>query len=85
LVKLFFNKFVYFWSPWSGSIAYGTMNLNPWLKINPITNISHTVEGANLVAGAFGRLVSISWILGQLTFLFYGGLAHLKNLLHLWQ
>jgi hypothetical protein len=78
-LKLFFNKSVYFWSPWSGSIAYGTMNLNPWLKINPITNISRTVEGANLVAGAFGRLVSISWILGQLTFLFYGFIILYKS------
>jgi hypothetical protein len=30
--KLLVNKSVYFWSPWSGPLANGTMQRNPWLK-----------------------------------------------------
>jgi hypothetical protein len=71
-LKLFYNKTVSFWSPWSGSIAYGTMNFNPWLKINPVTSIARTTEGVNLITSTFGRLISILWILGQIILLFYG-------------
>ena len=71
-LKLFFNKSVYFWSPWSGPVLSGTMGLNPWLKINPITNINKSPEGANLIGGPFGKLIAYLWIFFGLILLIYG-------------
>ena len=39
-VKLAYNKSKFFWSPWYGPEANGSMARNPWLLINPIKNIS---------------------------------------------
>jgi hypothetical protein len=74
-VKLFYNKSIYFWSPWFGPIANGTMARNPWLKISPLQNIASKPEGANLILGPFGKVVSWAWLLGGLVLLFYGYLA----------
>ena len=71
-VKLFYNKSIYFWSPWSGPVLSGTMGLNPWLKINPITNINKTPEGAALIGGMFGKLFAYFWIFSGLGLLLYG-------------
>ena len=71
-LKLFFNKSIYFWSPWSGPLLSGTMGLNPWLKINPVVNISKTPDGSKLVAGPFGKLVAWVWILSGLFLMFFG-------------
>ena len=70
--KLFYNKSVYFWSPWSGPLAEGTMERNPWLKINPLTNIASTPAGSNLVYGNFGKIVSWLWVLAGMYLLFTG-------------
>lgn len=71
-LKLFYNKTVYFWSPWSGPVLSGTMGLNPWLKINPITNINKTADGAELIGSLFGKVIAYLWILAGLFLLFYG-------------
>ena len=71
-VKLFYNKTLYFWSPWFGPEANGTMARNPWLTISPIKNIASTPDGANLVYGGFGKLISWLWLLGGLALLLYG-------------
>jgi hypothetical protein len=71
-LKLFYNKSVYFWSPWSGLLAEGTMARNPWLKINPLANIASTPAGSNLVYGNFGRIISWLWILAGMYLLFAG-------------
>jgi hypothetical protein len=71
-LKLFYNKSLYFWSPWSGPVLSGTMGLNPWLKINPITNINKSPEGANLIGGPFGKLIAYLWIFFGLILLIYG-------------
>jgi hypothetical protein len=71
-LKLAFYKSEFFWSPWSGPLANGTMARNPWLKIAPTNNMIKTESGAELVAGPVGKLVSWGWILGQLALLFYG-------------
>ena len=71
-VKLFYNKSIYFWSPWSGPVLSGTMGLNPWLKINPITSINKTPEGAALIGGMFGKLFAYFWIFSGLGVLLYG-------------
>jgi hypothetical protein len=70
--KLFYNKSIYFWSPWSGPVLSGTMGLNPWLKINPITSINKTPEGAALIGGMFGKLFAYFWIFSGLGLLLYG-------------
>ena len=71
-VKLFYNKSIYFWSPWSGPVLSGTMGLNPWLKINPITNINKTPEGAALIGGMLGKVFAYIWIFSGLGLLLYG-------------
>jgi hypothetical protein len=71
-VELFYNKSIYFWSPWYGPSANGTMARNPWLTINPLKNIATTQDGFNLVYGGFGKVISWLWLLGGLALLLYG-------------
>ena len=70
--KLFYNKTKFFWSPWEGQLANGTMARNPWLKIHPVRDMQQNPDGDKLVRGPIGLLVSWSWFLGGLGFLFYG-------------
>jgi hypothetical protein len=71
--KLFYNKSIYFWSPWYGPLANGTMARNPWLTINPLKSIASTTqEGSNLVYGGFGKFISWIWLLSGVAFLLYG-------------
>ena len=74
-LKLFYNKSIFFWSPWFGPVANGTMARNPWLKVSPIKNITSTQDGVNLVYGGFGKIISWLWLLGGLVLLFYGYLT----------
>jgi len=79
-VPLVFRKAIFYWSPWFGPVANGTMARNPWLKINPIVNIAKaTQEGNNLVYGNFGKLVSWLWLLGGIS-LFFTGFFWLRSL-----
>ena len=71
-LKLFYNKSIYFWSPWFGPVANGTMARNPWLTISPINSMTSTQEGVNTVYGNFGKLISWTWLLGGLALLLYG-------------
>jgi hypothetical protein len=71
-IQLSYNKSQFFWSPWSGPLANGTMARNPWLKIAPTQSLRKTQEGSNLVGGLFGKVVSYGWIIGQLFFLIWG-------------
>ena len=45
--SLFYHKSIYFWSPWYGPVANGTMARNPWLTINPLKDIATTQDGLN--------------------------------------
>ena len=69
---LIIRKAIYFWSPWFGPVANGTMARNPWLKIDPFVNMAKTQEGFNTVYGNTGKLVSWFWLLAQLFFLYWG-------------
>ena len=72
-IQLFYNKTIYFWSPWFGVLGNGTMARNPWLTINPIKNIaSSSPEGNKLVLGTVGKIISWLWLLGGLALLLYG-------------
>lgn len=66
------KKSVYFWSPWYGPLANGTMARNPWLKIDPIRNIASNQQGHSLVFGPFGKIISWIWFISSLFLLFYG-------------
>jgi hypothetical protein len=70
--KLFYNKSKFFWSPWEGQLANGTMARNPWLKIHPVRDMQQNPDGDKLVRGPIGSLVSWSWLLGGLGLMFYG-------------
>jgi hypothetical protein len=71
-VNLAFNKTQFFWSPWSGPLVNGTMARNPWLKISPTESIGKTQDGAKIITGFFGKIISYGWIVGQMFFLFLG-------------
>jgi hypothetical protein len=66
------RKSIYFWSPWSGPLANGTMARNPWLKIDPIRNIISNKQGYDLVYGWIGKVISWVWLLSGLLLFFIG-------------
>ena len=66
------KKAVFFWSPWFGPEANGTMARNPWLKIDPVKNAIKTQQNQDVVYGPLGKIVSWLWIIGQVTLLFVG-------------
>jgi hypothetical protein len=73
VLNLFYNKSLYFWSPWYGPLANGTMARNPWLKINPIQDIANnSPDGNKLVFGGAGKLISWVWLLGGVLLAIYG-------------
>jgi hypothetical protein len=71
-LKLFYNKSIYFWSPWFGPVKSGTMERNPWSTISPVVKMTSTQEGAEFVYGSVGKIISWLWLLGGLALLFYG-------------
>jgi hypothetical protein len=72
-IKLFYNKSLYFWSPWYGPVANGTMARNPWLKINPIRDITeNSPDGSKLVFGGVGKFISWAWLFGGVLLVIYG-------------
>ena len=72
-IVLFVKKGWYFWSPWSGTLANGTMARNPWLKINPIVSIAKSNVLANtLINGLVGKTVSALWVLMTVALMFIG-------------
>jgi hypothetical protein len=72
-LKLFWNKSVYFWSPWFGPMGNGTMARNPWLKISPVKNIfDSSTNGQRLILGDIGLFISWIWLLGGVLIAIYG-------------
>ena len=69
---LSFKKSEFFWSPWSGPLANGTMARNPWAKIDPLHNIEQSPSGYTLVHGWIGKTISWLWLLGGLALMFIG-------------
>ena len=62
-LRLSWNKSIFFWSPWVGPVANGTMARNPWLKIDPIVKIGSQNKTANsLINGIAGKVTSAIWI-----------------------
>jgi hypothetical protein len=72
-VELFYNKARFFWSPWSGPEASGSMARNPWLKISPFVSIAtESQSGNNLIYGGFGKLVSWLWMISSILLAGFG-------------
>jgi hypothetical protein len=72
-LRLSWNKSIYFWSPWVGPVANGTMARNPWLKVDPIVKIGSQNKTANsLINGAAGKATSVIWVLGGILLLTTG-------------
>ena len=72
-MRLFINKGFFFWSPWSGPLGEGTMARNPWLKINPLENISKgSQQGNDLVNKLPGKIISFAWVMGCISMMFIG-------------
>lgn len=67
---LFWNKARFFWSPWFGPEANGTMARNPWNQNHPLRP-SASAEG-NVVDGDFGKLVSWAWMICGLALMAFG-------------
>jgi hypothetical protein len=79
-LTLFYNKSLYFWSPWFGPAANGTMARNPWLKINPVKDIATTsLDGNKLVFGTVGKAISWVWLLGGVLIAIYGFIVLWKS------
>jgi hypothetical protein len=64
--QLMINKTVYYWSPWFGPSANGTMARNPWLKVSPLVGMAKSESGNDLIYGGLGRFISWVWLLGGL-------------------
>ena len=64
--QLMINKTVYYWSPWFGPSANGTMARNPWLKVSPLVGMAKSKSGNDLIYGGLGRFISWVWLLGGL-------------------
>ena len=69
---LFARKALYYWSPWFGPLANGTMARNPWNQKHPLKSTVQTQEGYDLIYGTAGKAISWAWVLGSLGFMFYG-------------
>ena len=70
---LFLNKTIYFWSPWTGPEASGTMARNPWVSFSPAIKIAAaSPDGYKLVTGWFGKAVSWVWLLSGILLLLHG-------------
>jgi hypothetical protein len=71
--KLFVKKGWYYWTPWSGPFANGTMARNPWLKVNPIMDIARGSQSGNdLVYKSVGKGISFFWVVGGISLFFIG-------------
>jgi len=72
-IELLINKSVFFWSPWFGPEAVGSMARNPWLKISPLVDIAtNSEEGNKLVYGSVGKIISWIWLLASLALISIG-------------
>ena len=79
-LKLSWHKSVYFWSPWVGPAANGTMARNPWALNHPLIERVKTESGVYLalrnsgkpIPWTFFKLVSWIWMLFTLLVMLNG-------------
>ena len=70
--RLFVSKFVFHWSPWFGPLANGTMARSPWLRVNPLSDISKTQDGYEMVYGLLGKSLSWLWLIATVLLVLIG-------------
>ena len=73
-IRLSYNKTLYFFSPWSGPLANGTMARNPWQKINPVAQTAKSQDGFNMIYGGFGKAVSWLWFISSFGLMIWGAI-----------
>jgi hypothetical protein len=79
-IRLMINKTLYFWSPWFGPLANGSMARNPWIKIHPFYGTAtSSQEGSNFVYGNIGKLFSVLWMLFIYALMIFGAFKMLKQ------
>lgn len=79
-IRLMVNKTIYFWSPWFGPLANGSMARNPWIKIHPFYGTAtSSQEGSDFVYGNIGKLTSVIWMLFIYILMVIGALKMMKN------
>jgi hypothetical protein len=71
-IPLMARKALYYWSPWFGPVANGTMARNPWNQNHPLRSTVQTQEGYDLIYGNTGKVLSWLWVAGTLGFLLLG-------------
>lgn len=72
-MELLFKKAIFFWSPWTGSLSYGTMARNPWVGFSPAIKIAAaSPEGYALVTGPIGKIISVMWLLSGFVIMLIG-------------
>ncbi len=71
-LELSAKKFLFYWSPWFGPVANGTMARNPWSQNHPLKSTAQTQEGYDLIFGTIGKVISWAWVLATLGFLGLG-------------
>jgi hypothetical protein len=71
-LKLSWNKSVFFWSPWFGPVANGTMARNPWRTNHPLAETIKSESGFSMVYGTGGKLLSWAWMFFTLVVMYYG-------------
>lgn len=69
------NKAKFFWSPWFGSEANGTMARNPWALNHPFKGLLSNPDGFKLVTGPVGAAISWIWMILSLALLVRGSLV----------
>lgn len=74
-VPLMARKALYYWSPWFGPVANGTMARNPWNQNHPLKSTVQTQEGFDLIYGTTGKVLSWLWVAGTLVFMLLGFLV----------
>jgi hypothetical protein len=70
--SLMARKALYYWSPWFGPVANGTMARNPWAQNHPLRSTAQTQEGFDLIFGNTGKVISWLWVAGNLFLLGQG-------------
>ena len=75
--KLFWNKARFFWSPWFGPEANGTMARNPWRQNHPLVSTAQTQAGFDFIFGGFGKFISWTWMLATLFLVLNLSLIHI--------
>jgi len=70
--SLVLRKAVYYWSPWFGPVANGTMARNPWNQNHPLKSTAQNQQGYDLIFGTTGKVISWLWLLSTIGFMFFG-------------